>query len=347
MIPAALTVPPSTDPLPLYRYRDGLYACDLVAAALTEFDLFTWIGKNPSTQAQICSHFGFAERPADVMLTMFLSCGFLTRSTEGVFTLTVLAHEHLAAESPWSIAPYYASLKLRPVTQDYIRVLKTGKPANWGGFNTGFDWHKAMEDDAFAKTFTATMDCRGLALGPAMARKIDFGGRTRLLDIAGGSGIYSCCLVAAHPELQATVFEQKPVDRIAAKCIAERHCSDRVAVATGNMFEGNLPTGFDIHLFSNVLHDWDIAEVMVLLRRSFAALAPGGMLVIHDAFLNRDKTGPRPVAEYSALLMHATQGRCYGVGEYADFLSQVGFVPGPYFDTVIDRGFMTALKPLE
>ena len=345
MIPTALTVPPATDPLILYRYRDGLYACDLLAAAVTEFDLFTWLSTHLSSKAEICSHFGFADRPADTMLTLFVSTGFLSLSKEGVFSLTPLAQEHLVAGSPWCIAPYYASLKSRPVTQDYIRVLTTGKPANWGGFKNGFDWHKAMEDEAFARMFTATMDCRGLLLGPALAKKVDFGGRTRLLDIAGGSGIYSCALTAAHPDLVATVFEQSPVDRIAAKRIGELGCADRVSVAIGNMFENDLPLGFDLHLFSNVLHDWDIAEVRVLLRRSFAALAPGGLLIIHDAFLNADKTGPRAVAEYSALLMHSTQGRCYGVGEYGEFLTEVGFVPGPYFDTVADRGFMTAKKP--
>ena len=345
MIPLALTASPTTDPLALYRYRDGLYACDLLAAALTEFDLFTWLSGHPSGKKEICAQFGFADRPADTMLTMFVSSGLVERNSDGVFALTPMAREFLIVGSPWCIAPYYASLKSRPVTQDYIRVLTTGKPANWGGFNAGFDWHKAMEDESFARSFTATMDCRGMLLGPALAKIVEFGGRSQLLDIAGGSGIYSCAMVAEHPEILATVFEQAPVDRIAAKRIGELGCADRVTVITGNMFDQSLPSGFDIHLFSNVLHDWDIPEVMVLLRRSFAALAPGGLLIIHDAFLNAEKTGPRAVAEYSALLMHSTQGRCYGVGEYSDFLKQVGFIPGRYFDTVADRGFMTASKP--
>ena len=38
----------------------------------------------------------------------------------------------------------------------------------------------------------------------------------------------------------------------------------------------------------------------------YAALAKDGLLVIHDAFLNREKTGPLHVAEYSVLLAHFT-----------------------------------------
>ena len=39
--PLDLTRAPATDPLGIYRFRDGLYAVDLIAAAITEFDLFT------------------------------------------------------------------------------------------------------------------------------------------------------------------------------------------------------------------------------------------------------------------------------------------------------------------
>ena len=37
-MPADLTQLPRTDPLEIYRYRDGLYAVDLLTAALCEFD---------------------------------------------------------------------------------------------------------------------------------------------------------------------------------------------------------------------------------------------------------------------------------------------------------------------
>ena len=57
--------------------------------------------------------------------------------------------------------------------QDFARVLRTGQPANWGGAKGGQDWHVAMQDEAFARRFTAAMDCRGLYLGEALARAVD------------------------------------------------------------------------------------------------------------------------------------------------------------------------------
>lgn len=340
-----LTQFPRTDPTRAYHYRDGLYAADLIAAALVRFDFFSVLARQPGTREEICAHFGFAARPADVLLTLCTANGFVERDAAGIFRVTEGGREFLTEGSPWNLAPYYASLKDRPVTQDYARVLTTGKPANWGGAKDSFDWHKAMEQEDFARMFTATMDCRGRLLGPALAKAVDLRGRRRVLDIAGGSGIYACALVANHPGLLATVFEQPPVDRIAADRIAGLGCTDRVDVASGNMFRDPLPGDCDVHLYSNVLHDWEEPEVSALLARSFDTMPSGGLLVIHDAFVNATKSGPLGVAEYSALLMHSTQGKCYATSEYAALLTAAGFLPGEYADTVVNRGFMTARKP--
>ncbi|MCW5556709.1 MAG: methyltransferase domain-containing protein [Verrucomicrobiae bacterium] len=339
-----LTRHPQTDPTRAYHYRDSLYAADLVAAALVHFDFFTELAAKPATPGEICARHGWASRPADVLLTLCVANGFLARDAEGVLSVSAEGLDFLCAGSPWNLGPYYHSLKDRPVTLDYVRVLKTGKPANWGGAKEATDWHRAMEQEDFARMFTATMDCRGRLLGPALARALDLSGRRRVLDVAGGSGIYAGSLVAANPGLEATVLEQPPVNRIAAARLAELGLGDRVQVVPAEMFQDAWPPDCDVHLFSNVLHDWEEPEVAALLDRSFQAMPSGGLLVIHDAFINASKTGPLPVAEYSALLMHSTRGKCYSVSEYAELLAAAGFVPGDYRGTAAQRGFMTALK---
>lgn len=340
-----LTRLPQTDPLEIYRYRDGLYGVDLLTAALTEFDFFTWLAAHPSDAATIGRALGLAARPVDVMLTLFTANGFIAADAAGVFRLTPLAQEHLVSTSPWFIGPYYGSLKERPVVRDFVQILRTGRPANWGSYQHEKAWSDAMLTDQFATTFTAAMDCRGLYLGAALAQKLDTRGRTRLLDIAGGSGIYACALTARHPHLAATVFERPPVDRIARTMIAKRGCAGKVSVVAGDMFTDPLPAGHDLHLYSNVLHDWDLDKVRPLLAASFQALTPGGMLIVHDCHLNADKTGPLPVAEYSALLMSVTEGKCYSISEMEMLLGESGFRDVRYEPTVADRSFITAQKP--
>ena len=338
------TLLPQTDPTEIYRYRDGLYAVDLLTAAITEFELFTRLAAKPADLRTICATLGTTERPTDVMLTLFTANGFLQR-VDAKFNVTAVAREHLVSTSRFFIGPYYASLKERPVVRDFVRILRTGKPANWGSYKNEKAWSDAMLTDEFASTFTAAMDCRGVYLGAALAQAVALGGRSRLLDIAGGSGIYACALVAAHDGLRASVFERPPVDRITSAMIRQRGFAEKVSVVAGDMFADALPRGYDVHLFSNVLHDWDVDKVQSLLAASFKALEPGGMLLVHDAHLNAEKTGPLPVAKYSALLMSVTEGKCYSIAEMDALLTEAGFENTHFRPTVVDRSVITAVKP--
>ena len=339
---AALLSEPATDPLPLYRLRDGIVAVDLLAAALAHLDFFTWLAEHPATVGAICAHFEIHPRPADVMMTLFTAMG-LTTKAGGVFHCTLRAREHLCAGSPWNLAPYYASMKDRAPTLDMLRVLRTGQPANWGSYDAQA-WAQAMEREDFAQAFTAAMDCRGVLLGPALARKADLAGQRAVLDVAGGSGIYACALVARHAHLRAAVFEKPPVDRIARAAIAKQGCAERVEVIAGDMFAGAWPAGFDTHLISNVLHDWDEPVVRALLAKSHAALAAGGLLIVHDAYINAEKTGPLHVAEYSALLMNITEGKCYSLAEMRGYLDGAGFEWMEYQPTAVSRGYILARR---
>ena len=40
-----LTRVPETDPLEIYRYRDGIYAVDMLITGLVHLDLFTWLSE--------------------------------------------------------------------------------------------------------------------------------------------------------------------------------------------------------------------------------------------------------------------------------------------------------------
>ena len=109
------------------------------------------------------------------------------------------------------------------------------------------------------------------------------------------------------------------------------------------MFEGDWPA-CDVLLLSNLLHDWDFPEVRSICTKAAASLESGGLLIIHEAFIHDNKTGPLPVAEYSALLMNICQGKCYTPAEYGAVLAELNFEVGDYHDTIADRGFMTAVK---
>ena len=79
----------------------------------------------------------------------------------------------------------------------------------------------------------------------------------------------------ARPGAAASVLEKPPVDRIARRAIERRGFAGRVDVIASDMLTDPLPADHDVHLFSNVLHDWDEDVVQQLLRASAAALPAG------------------------------------------------------------------------
>ncbi|MFZ6026773.1 MAG: methyltransferase [Chloroflexota bacterium] len=336
---------PTTDPSELFRRRDGLYATDMLITAIGELDFFNWLAQHPADRRTVCTGLDLAARPADVMLTLFSAMGLLDQQN-GVFSLSTLAKEHLLGDSAWDLGPYFLSLKERPICKDILAVLRTGRPFGWANKPDEQAWAQAMEDEAFAQKFTAAMDSRGAYLAPKMAQALDCTSNRRLLDIAGASGVYACAVVQAHAHMRAAVLEKPPVDKAARRAVERRGLAQRVAVLAGDMFGDPLPSGYDLHLYSHVLHDWDEAAVQQLLRQSYAALPPGGRLAIHDAHLNAEKTGPLAVAEYSVLLMLSTEGKCYSVGEMQTMLAQAGFAEATCVPTVAARSLMIAQKPI-
>lgn len=334
--------PTNDDPTPLLRYRDSIYASDLLVCAIAWFDVFTVLKKGPLTLEDICASLGIQARPADVLISLMMAMGLMKKQA-GRFGLTAISAKYLASDSPDALVPYYASLKNRPQCIEFRDVLTTGRPAGWSSKEDGDNWIKSMEDPAFADAFTAAMDSRGAFLADRLADILDLSRYRSLLDIAGGSGVYACAMARRFQGITPAILEIPPVAMATERSLAARNMGNRVDVITGDMF-ATLPASFDVHLFANTFHDWDTEAIQQLAANSFAALNPGGMVAVFDAHLNTAKDGPLPVAEYSCLLMHSTEGRCYSIQEIGDILEQTGFQQIRTFAVAAERSVITGKK---
>jgi hypothetical protein len=107
------------------------------------------------------------------MLTLCAANGLVAADAGGMLRTTPLGREFLVAGAARDARPYYASMAGRPGVDDWLKVLRTDRPANWPGAQGEADWHAAMRTTAFAESFTAAMDCRGRVLAPAVAAAID------------------------------------------------------------------------------------------------------------------------------------------------------------------------------
>jgi hypothetical protein len=333
----------SSDPTRLLRIRDGVYAADLLTVAVAELDLFGWLhAHGPADARAVSAGLGIAASPTDVLITYLVALDLLDRDDAGRLTLTPEAADLLVPGSPTDLTAYFASLRERPACRELLSVLRSGEPAAWASAASDDDWAQRLDDPQFARRITAAMDARGSALAPALGSALAGLPFTAALDIGGGSGVYVRALL--REGVRGAILERPPVDE-AARTMLRNVGEDRVDVVTGDMFGASLPSGFDLHLFSHVLHDWGADDVRHLIAASYAALPSGGWFVDHDTHINREKTGPLSVAEYSVLLMHSTQGKCWSVAELEAMLVEAGFGIHDHRATIADRSVLIARKP--
>lgn len=337
----------------IIRLRDSACAIDSFIAAVGWLDLFTLLADEAADLPAICRKLGTAERPTGSLLTLLAAWGFLERDARGAYRASPVARRHLNARSPLDFSPYVAVLRERPGVKQLYDILKNDRPATWLTQSAADKrlWQESMRDERFAEAFTASMDTRGNIFAPVVAELLDCSAHRRLLDVAGGSGVYTAHLLRRYPGLSGTVLERPPVDAVARRALAERGiAAERANVLAGDMFADPFPLGYDLHLFSHVTLDWPPDKVALLLRKSFEALAPGGEIAVFASHLNDLGDGGPPaaaMAEYSVYMTFYFEGRCYGIRETQDMLREAGFVDTGWAPALSGRSLIRGRKPVE
>jgi hypothetical protein len=350
-MPRPATVPPSTDPSPIFEHFRGNFATELLTAAVAHFTLFGRLAEQgPTPFETLRKQLGLEERPAIVLVTALRAMGLLRADPSGRIDLTELAREHLVPASPFDVGDYVGLMADSPGVRSLVERLRTNRPAGseHGGAGAAFIYREgiasAMESRESARHLTLALAGRARNVAPVLAGRVPLDGTRRLLDVGGGTGIYAIACLQANPSLEAVVWDRPEVLNVAREMAAEHGVADRLGTVEGDMFADPVPSGCDAMLLSNVLHDWDVPECRSLLGRLAAALPEGGRLLIHDVFLGDAMDGPLPIALYSASLFSLTEGRAYSAGEYRSWLRESGLEPGEVLPTLIHCGVLPARK---
>jgi hypothetical protein len=346
-MPLSALATPATDPTAIFEAFRGSYATELLTAAVAHFDIFGRIARRPLAVGELAGDLGLMERPALVLITALRATGLLSADADQRLHLTAVAREHLLPGGDFDVGDYIGLAAQSPGVLAMVERLRTNRPAVAEGAGTAFIYRagvaSAMEQADSARHFTLALAGRAKNVAPCLAERVPLDDARLLVDIAGGTGIYSIALLQRHATLRAIVVDRPEVLKVAAEMADVYGVADRLICQPGDMFRDPLPQG-DVLLLSNVLHDWDVPECRTLIRHCAAALSPGGRLLIHDVYLDDDLGGPLPVALYSAALFTLTEGRAYSAAEYRMWLTEAGLRPGEVMPTLIHCGLLAAKK---
>lgn len=336
---------PDTDPTPIFEHFRGSYATELLTAAVAHFNLFGRLATAPLSIDELGDVFGLANRPT-IVLTAALRAMGLLEMRKNRLTLSAMAREHLVPGGRFDVGDYLGLAAGSPGVLEMVERLKTNRPAAKGA-GTAFIYREgiasAMEEQASARHFTLALAGRAKNVAPYLAQRMPRETKL-LLDVGGGTGIYSIACLQAYPHLRAIVLDRPEVLKVTEEMADAHGVSERLTCQPGDMFRDPLPAGADCILLSNILHDWDVADCQTLIKKCAAALPSGGRLLIHDVFLNDALDGPLPIALYSAALFTLTEGRAYSAAEYRDWLSAAGLQPGLQIPTLIHCGVVAGAR---
>jgi hypothetical protein len=159
-----------------------------------------------------------------------------------------------------------------------------------------------------------------------LAEKFDFSSYNHLIDLGGGSGILSVMAAKKFTHLRATVFDFEPVCRIAKEIIAEHGVTDRLKTHPGNILKDDFPQGGDAIMISGVLDGYGEKDCRLLIKKAYDYLPEGGVILIKEALIDDDRTGPLFPAIFSlALMIETKDGDARAKGEMSEWLMSAGF----------------------
>ena len=169
---------------------------------------------------------------------------------------------------------------------------------------------------------------------------------TTLLDVGGGSAIYTIEAAKSNPNVKGVVFELPAIKPITEEYIEEVSLSDRIKVAPGDFFTDSFPGPVDVVLFSNILHDWPDETNVQLINKAYQCLAPGGRVVISELLLSDDiKSSTVSSTSMNVIMLPYTKGRQYRAKELFRRLERAGFVQPHVTKLVDDYDLVVATKP--
>lgn len=341
---------PSIDPAPIFEHYRGVYGTALLGAAIGEFKLFEQLAGGPRDERELVAQTGLSARAGNVLLVAMRAMGLLSTDSQGRVALTDLAREHLIPRGPFDVSDYVSQANNSEAVREMVERLRTNQPAGAKPQEQGVAFiyregmASAMEQEAAARKLTLALAGRAKNVAPVLAGNVPLAEAGVLLDVGGGTGIYSIACLKRFPNLRAIVWDRPQVLKVAREFAEAAGVTDRLRLEAGDMFVDPVPQGCDVMLLSNILHDWDVPECKTLIGRLAAAMPTGGRLLIHDAFLNDAMDGPLPVALYSANLFCITEGRCYSAAEYRSWLVEAGLTPGQIVPTMVHCSVLAARK---
>lgn len=315
----------NSDPAPVIELINAFRRSQTMftAVALGVFDLLATDAKSAE---QIAAETSTDLRALRRLLDGCTGLGLLEKSA-GIYANTAVANDYLRKDSPTTLAGYilYSKDALYPMWGHLDDAMREGTP-RWnqtfaldGGIFSGF-----FRTPQARHEFLQGMHGFGQISSPAVVRVFNLARFRNLVDLGGGTGHLAIAACERYGAMQGVIFDFPEVLTEARPHVAASSAASRIELIEGDFFADALPCA-DLYALGRIVHDWSDEKIGTILKKVHAALAPGGAILLAEALLDDDHSGPTPALMQSLNMLVCTEGRERSVAEYRELLESSGF----------------------
>lgn len=250
-----------------------------------ELGLFTELAKGPLDLESLRTRLRLHSRSARDFFDALVALGMLKR-TGSCYANTPETALFLDRTKPSYVGGILemCNARLYRFWGSLTEGLRTGQPENEvkaGGDFFGTLYSDPQRLEGFLKAMT------GLSIGPAqvIAEKFPWKKYHTFVDVGCAQGGVAVELASAHKHLMGGGMDLPVVQPIFEAYSKTRGVAQRLRFYPGDFFKDPLPK-CDVIVMGHILHDWNLGEKMMLLRKAYDALPANGALVIHEALID-------------------------------------------------------------
>lgn len=282
-----MNTPP--DPAHILQTATGFWASKVLLTAV-ELDLFSALGEDALTADMLGEKLGLHPRGTFDFFDALLALGFLLREgdgPEGRYRNTADTFTFLNKNSPAYIGGLAEMLNSRlfGFWNDLGTALKTGQPQNEIKHLGKSIFEELYADESRLGEFLAAMTGFQAANFALLAEKFDFGKYHTVSDIGGALALLSRIVAKHHEHLCFASFDLPPVASHAQQYVDEAGLSDRIDIVAGDFFADDLPAA-DVVTMGNILHDWNLEQKKLLIRKAYDAIPEGGAFIVIENLID-------------------------------------------------------------
>lgn len=260
------------------------YGQSAALMAAVELGIFTAVSNGAGTYEEVAEAIDIHPTNAERLMVMLCAAGLLEKS-DGRHRNAPDVERFLVDGKPGYMAPWITFTK--PQWNAWGRLadhLRQKELTVMG----------AMEDFTVddARRYHAATYSIGLGAGRRFARHVDLSGRTKIMDIGGGSGAYCISAAKEHDHIRAVVLDLAPVCEVARAFIADHGVEDRVEAQPCDFTRDPFPADCDVAIMASNLPMYDRDMIASVIAKAHDALLPGGEMHLIGETTNDERTGP-------------------------------------------------------